>query len=68
MPANKHTCNASHIYREIVKYWQILGNTGKYDLNPGTFTLNIKVVNFNNRGLNSTSLLVYQAISKIILV
>ena len=22
-------------------YWQLMGNTGKYDLHPGFFTLNI---------------------------
>ena len=31
MPANKHICHASGIYREIP------GNTGKYDLQPWNF-------------------------------
>ena len=41
MPANKHICHPSGIYREI------MGNTGKYDLQPSTFRLVISIIEFN---------------------
>ena len=44
MPTNKHICHASGIYQEV------MGNTGKNDLQTSIFTLNIYIDNFNNRG------------------
>ena len=55
MPANKHVCHASGIYREI------MGNTGKYDLQPSTINLVISIIEVIS--LNISFLLVYQAIS-----
>ena len=45
MPANKHICHASGIYRgNTGKYWQIMENTGKYDLQPSTLRLVISII------------------------
>ena len=48
------------------KYWQIMDNTGKYDLQPSTFRLVISLIEVIC--LNISFPLVYQAISLIILV
>ena len=63
MPANKHICHTSGF---TGKYWQIMDNTGKYDLQPSTFRLVISLIEVIC--LNISFLLVYQAISLIILV
>ena len=52
MPANKHICHASGIYREI------MDNTGKYDLQASTFRLVISIIEVICR--NISFLLVYQ--------
>ena len=46
--------------RNTGKYWQIMGNTGKYDLQPSTIRL---VISIEVISLNISFLLVYQAIS-----
>ena len=38
MPANKHICHASGIYREIME------NSGKYGLQPSTFRLAVSII------------------------
>ena len=58
MPANKHICHASGIYREIPG---IMGNTGKYDLQPSSFRLVISIIEVIC--LNISFLLIYQAFS-----
>ena len=55
MPANKHVCHASGIYRVIME------NTGEYDLQPSTFRLVISIIEIIC--LNISFLLVFQAIS-----
>ena len=55
MPANKHICHVSGIYREIME------NTGKYDKQLSTFRLVISIIEVIC--LNFSFLLVYQAIS-----
>ena len=61
MPANKHICHASGIYREIPGNNGIMENTGKYDLQPSTLRLVISIKEVIC--LNILFLLVYQAIS-----
>ena len=46
--------------RNTGKYWQIMGNTGKYDLQPSTIRL---VISIEVISLNISFLLVYQAIT-----
>ena len=58
MLANKHIW---HLSGNIGKYWQIMENTGKYDLQPSTFRLVISKIEVIK--LNISFLLVYQAIS-----